>query len=196
MAPLTNQLGYVCSVPVSDTWSSIGKYPNVDNLECPSGYQPYHSGCYKVFSAARGWDDANQYCVEQGQTTNWNGAANLVTIWNEGLGFPSLNIVYWKLSCRHPSKGEDNFFYSLLYEGFYNHIDSDSSIHIGLKIESAQTDLSERIEWIDNFTVSWTNWGPHQPAINQGTNCGFIDKILAYPKDWGWSLSNNCDTPS
>ena len=94
----------------------------------------------------------------------------------------------------------------MLYESFHYLTNSDDSIHIGLKIDSDQHDLTQKWAWIDNRTVSWSNWGPSQPAINTGwsklivrnftgilgTNCGYVDNILAYPKDWSWKMSTNC----
>ena len=56
----------------------------------------------------------------------------------------------------------------MLYESFHYLTNSDDSIHIGLKIDSDQSDLTQKWAWIDNRTVSWTNWGPSQPAINTG----------------------------
>lgn len=59
---------------------------------------------------------------------------------------------------------------AMLYESFHYLTNSDDSIHIGLKIDSDQSDLTQKWAWIDNRTVSWTNWGPSQPAINTGEN--------------------------
>ena len=30
------------------------------------------------------------------------------------------------------------------------------------------------------------------PTLHLGTNCGYVDNILAYPKDWSWKMSTNC----
>ena len=64
----------------------------------------------------------------------------------------------------------------MLYESFHYLTNSDDSIHIGLKIDSDQSDLTQKWAWIDNRTVSWTNWGPSQPAINTGdlTKIAFV----------------------
>ena len=63
---------------------------------------------------------------------------------------------------------------AMLYESFHYLTNSDDSIHIGLKIDSDQSDLTQKWAWIDNRTVSWTNWGPSQPAINTGDLTGII----------------------
>ena len=44
---------------------------------------------------------------------------------------------------------EDNFIYALLYEGFfYKTNDPSASIHLGMKINSEQDDLSRKLSWI------------------------------------------------
>ena len=184
----TEKLPYICSTPAGgdSKWTSQGgSLPNDYKLNCPRDYKPYHSACYKVFTQKMTFDAANDKCIQEGVTNSWKGAANLVTIWNQG---------------------EEDFFRAMLYESFHYLTNSDDSIHIGLKIDSDQHDLTQKWAWIDNRTVSWSNWGPSQPAINTGwsklivrnstgilgTNCGYIDNILAYPKDWSWKMSTNC----
>ena len=106
------------------------------------------------------FDAASDKCIQEGVQAGWKGSANLVTIWNQG---------------------EEDFFRAMLYESFHYLTNSDDSIHIGLKIDSDQSDLTQKWAWIDNRTVSWTNWGPSQPAINTGEltrNCSFCDRNL------------------
>ena len=116
-----------------------------------------------------------KYSMPLGANNGWSesGSANLVTIWNDM---------------------EDQFFYSMIYEGFkYAMNDLSKSIWIGLKI--IDNTPNGKINWIDNYTLSWSNWGPHEPNIRPGVNCGYIDNFMRFPKDWSWKLDNNCARP-
>ena len=82
----------------------------------------------------------------------------------------------------------------MVYEGFkYAVNDLTKSIWIGIKIKEGTP--TGKITWIDNYTLTWSAWGPHEPNIRSGDNCGFIDNIMKFPKSWGWKLDNNCNTP-
>ena len=59
---------------------------------------------------------------------------------------------------------EDNFIYALLYEGFYYKTnDPSASIHLGMKINSDQDDLSEKLSWIGIGQRSFSIRVKYQP---------------------------------
>ena len=51
------------------------------------------------------------------------------------------------------------------------------------------------IAWVDKYPASWSNWGPHEPNIRSGKNCAFVENFMKFPKEWGWKLDNNCQSP-
>ena len=153
-----------CSVPNEPSWTNPGAaYPNKHAITCPSGYKVYYRACYKVFTMQKSFDEADAFCAGQASSiSGWNGTSVVSSIWDEY---------------------EDNFIYSMLYEGFQFKVnDPLVSIHLGLKIDSTQSDLSERLMWYDNRTVSWSNWGQGEPVIGSGLNCAFVERFLDFPK--------------
>ena len=68
------QMHYVCSVPTDEKFTNPGmEYPNKHKITCPAGYKVYSRACYKVFTMAKTFDDANQFCADQ--SPGWNGTA-------------------------------------------------------------------------------------------------------------------------
>jgi hypothetical protein len=61
-------LGYsVCSVEARPSWTSMPTtYPDGSRLDCPDKYKPFYSGCYRVVTSEKTFDQAQEYCKNEG----------------------------------------------------------------------------------------------------------------------------------
>ena len=78
----TTKLPYVCQLPVSS------KYPDDPNQapvsECPSGYYPFDSTCYKFLTSPTSQDEAHKQCSND--AAGRPSYSGLATVWNEHEG--------------------------------------------------------------------------------------------------------------
>ena len=77
------RLPYFCSHLQSNEYPNY-EYPKtyaLPDVNCPTGWMPYHTACYKMFAEPKSMAGANDFCKEQ----NVPGAKvqNLLTIWDE-----------------------------------------------------------------------------------------------------------------
>lgn len=145
---VTNTQYSVCSIPASSSLSNKGSYPDKYKLDCPAGYQPYISACYKVVTTqALSYSDADEFCKAEGINNDWNenGTAHLASIWNHY---------------------EDSLLYSQVFEAFGQQLDAYQSIWFGLKVNGDEN--NPPFVWDDNLPVDYTNWAAHEPAIQKG----------------------------
>ncbi|CBY13576.1 unnamed protein product [Oikopleura dioica] len=75
---------------------------------------------------------------------------------------------------------------------FGQQLDAYQSIWFGLSVNGDENNPA--FVWDDNLPVDYTNWAAHQPAIQKGDNCGYIDHFMDFPKTWEWKMSNNCES--
>ena len=78
----TTKLPYVCQLPVSS------KYPDDPNQapasECPAGYYPFDSTCYKFLTSPTSQDEAHKQCSND--AAGRPSYSGLATVWNEHEG--------------------------------------------------------------------------------------------------------------
>lgn len=78
----TTKLPYVCQLPVSTS------YPDNPNQapasECPTGYYPFGSSCYKLMTTTDTQDNAHKKCGQD--AAGRPSYAGLATVWNEHEG--------------------------------------------------------------------------------------------------------------
>ena len=51
------------------------------DVKCGPGWIPYHSACYKLVTDKKSFDEANNYCAENGESAA--KGSYLITMWDE-----------------------------------------------------------------------------------------------------------------
>ena len=117
----TYQTYSICSVDASPSFMNTGiSYPDVNNLNCPTGYKPKKLGCYRVVTLEKTFDEAQKFCEDEGTKNNWpkENTAGLASIYNDI---------------------DDLFLYSMLYESFHYAVNDDSkSIWLGMVVNGEE----------------------------------------------------------
>lgn len=167
----SKQYPWICSHEQSSEFPATSyQYPRkfiLPDVNCPNDWMPYHSACYKLFTDKKNFDDANQFCKDNGP--GGEQLSYLLTLWDEyELEFGRVFLRDDQLPNRRPDD---------IPEGYW----------MGLHYGSERGEDYERWKWVDGFPVTRSNWAPAHPDSPQN-KCAFMNTD-------GQFESAQCSTP-
>ena len=62
---------------------SVRAHEKISGVKCPSGWVPYHSGCYKLYLQKKKFSDARKFCKSEGGEIQGSLNSDLFTVWDD-----------------------------------------------------------------------------------------------------------------
>ena len=161
--PCGEKRPFICSKNANPNMPKGDSFYNPYN--CPTGWIPHESSCFKLMTAPASFDQAQSNCQGFGDN-NWAG--NVMTVWN--------------------------IYQQRLLNSFFNADEvaamPPTTMWLGLKVKSSSEGTS--LSWIDGMYDSYTNFALGEPSVKTEGACFLISSKDQLGQ---WYATMDCNSP-